>query len=573
MNNEIITKTQSALAIVDDLQLADVDYLQHRWPNLSAGHRCIIYGGLALATLPSLGPWAALGAVAVPVTTGIVAAGMTAATLIKALGEDDQYDDETGEQPAIEAHAETVLEPPAEPGPEYGSVPWGNLPKRQVESSVYSDPLDKAQATGMSLEEVLKQDRELLDADIRQQGTQIGETLVKSIYRPGGTVFEEPPAIQPFDIAKYIAHKPLPLLLTAAPRSGKGVVAAQLIREFKQENPQGIAWVIQPKYHPDEYGYWSGADLLWGDMIEKYMGEPDEIDRITKEWEKLIRDWLAAPQRPKMLIIDEGVKIRAIAKKWFDSFLTSFIKVEASSGETDKRTLVYISQSSLVRDLGMSTGDRSSFAIAYLAVPTKQSHLKTFLSSYDNVDAPTQDLYEASESPKQAVVYHSDIGEWYPLPEYPVYLADKPDPRNVAGKVLASAAHQASYGPEFKEPSPWGQPSAQTIDWDFGDAEDGDIATIAPELYAKASQLKSSSDPRHTCAAEFLEYLFELGDGRVVGSSDIGKSSWASRWNTKGTVAGGLKDRSANSLKPFISNSIKFGFLVAADEKYQVVIK
>lgn len=471
-----------------------------------------------------------------------------------------------------------AIEVQYEAHPEYTEPnPWTATPRHAPnlgiqpqlpEQTDYADPYEEARATGQPVGDVL-QKAGYNDDMIRSMGHQVGAAVVDSIQRPPATVFEDKPVHQPFDIAAYLAANPQPFLMTAPPRTGKGIVVAQMIREFKKRHPGSVVWVLQPKYHPDEWGYWKAADRVWGDMPEIHQGNKKEMARITGEWEKFIHDWRALPQRPKLMLIDEGVKISALAKRWFDDFLVSTVKTEASSGETDNRFLGFITQSALVSDIGMSGGDRGCLSILCLAKPDKKQHLKSFLRSFQGeIQEPDEVLYEASGSPKRAIVYCSELDEWYPLPEYPVYQATEPHPNNAAQKPEVTRPQQSSYDSQFTEPSPWENTPADT-GWEF----EADLQTPIieyPEITGKAEQLKANNDPRLQCAGEFLEALIKLGDGTQVSPSDIGKTSWASRWANKN---GGLNDRSTATLAPFLRNGINLGFLTEDDGKYRVSLK
>ncbi|MEM9263937.1 MAG: hypothetical protein AAGA46_00260 [Cyanobacteria bacterium P01_F01_bin.13] len=466
-------------------------------------------------------------------------------------------------KPKKETYANAVEPPVAAEEPEFTEPsPWVAKPRQQPKlpaQEVYTDPFDKAEALGVSTDQVLSDDR------IVQWGQKAGTTLVESISRPKDSVFEEPPEHPPFDIAAYLAANPAPTMITAPPRTGKGIISAQLGRAWKQANPNGYLAILQPKYHPDEWGYWESFDAVWGDMVAQYQGNPTEIDRITAEWEKFIFDWRATPKSPKMLIIDEGVLISAIAKKWFNDFLVSTIKAESSSGETDNRFLIYITQSALVQDIGMSSGDRSCLNVVCLAKPDKKQHMKSFLRSYGgDISEPKKELFDASGSPKKAIAYCSALDEWHPLPSYPVYQASKPHPKNVAGKPKND---DQGYGSDFTEPNPW--VNSESLGWDFDDEPQAPVIEY-PEIQGKIEKLKQGIDQRYVCAGEFLEELLKQGDDKVLSPSEISKTAWAQRWTGK---PGGLKDRSIPVLSPFIKNTIKFGFLVETDGKYQVRLK
>ena len=486
----------AALAKVDEIKLEDFDFIGQKCPQVSAGHKAMIYLAISISSLPAQSAWAAMSLIIVPVSVSVTAAAMAIGMLMKSAANDaDADDDEPETNDPIDVDAEEVIgpatieataEPVYEPNP-FASADFG----KRYDGEVYASPEDKARAT-------------LQDVD----------AIVQSV--PTELVKAEK---QPMDIAKYMAMNPKPTLVSAVPRSGKGVVEAQMWREFKALHPNGIVWVIQPKPAAAELGYWEGVDRFWGEMIEDALGNSSEISRISKELTNFVKEWRQQPQRPKMLIIDEAVKIQSVLKRWYLDFLVPTIQVEASSGETDERYLYVVSQSPLVKDIGISTGNRSSLQLLHIHKPGEDENLGVLRGSFNSIPEPGDHLHGLSESPKQAIFYHTGIGEWYPMPAYPVYQ-----------RTLATIGAPTQSEPVFPQKDVWAfDPPA----WEFEEDSSG-----TPELDSKISEFrKLASEPRYQCVVEFLESLKDHGDGSQLSPSDFGKSTWASRWNV---IDGGL---------------------------------
>lgn len=219
--------------------------------------------------------------------------------------------------------------------------------------------------------------------------------------------------------AAILAARMRPTLISANPRVGKGLTVAHAYRQAQAKHG-AVVWVIQPKYHPKEHGYWKHADNVLGFMADS-LETQEQIDDICEQMQKFIFAWRQLPQRPKVLIIDELAMMKTAFKSWYDNFLKSQLTMELSSGETDERALWAMTQSSLVGDIGVSGGMRATFDLLTIQTPSSQSHLESLRKS-DTSIPPIADevIFERSFSPKKAVFYHSEIKEWLPMVAYEV---------------------------------------------------------------------------------------------------------------------------------------------------------
>lgn len=218
--------------------------------------------------------------------------------------------------------------------------------------------------------------------------------------------------------AAILAARMRPTLISANPRVGKGLTVAHAYRQA-QVKQGAVVWVIQPKYHPKEHGYWKQADNVLGFMADSLESKED-IDDICEQMQKFIFAWRQLPQRPKVLIIDELAMMKTAFKAWYEGFLKSQLTMELSSGETDDRALWAITQSSLVGDIGVSGGMRATFDLLTIQTPSSQSHLESLRKSDTSIPPIEDVIFERSFSPKQAVFYHSEVKEWLPMVAYEV---------------------------------------------------------------------------------------------------------------------------------------------------------
>jgi hypothetical protein len=222
-------------------------------------------------------------------------------------------------------------------------------------------------------------------------------------------------AIQIADIAQVLIHPLKPLIISACPRVGKGIIASHALTLATQHHGAKV-WVLQPKPHPSELGYWKQADRFLGLNLEDY---PTDDPSVAEQMTQFVRDWRAQADRPIILLIDELVKIQAMQPKWYRNFLIPQCLVEGSSGETDRRFLWMMTQSPLVSDIGMSGGNRAVFQLLTLQKANTQEHLESVRKSLSTLSTlPAPEDYQ--RSPVGILAFHSAKCGWAAVPEYPV---------------------------------------------------------------------------------------------------------------------------------------------------------
>jgi hypothetical protein len=278
-------------------------------------------------------------------------------------------------------------------------------------------------AQGQILEYLPDADREVFESLLTEKPTEQGfqnptaqdapRTETETVSQKG--IHRQLINIECGDVAQVIAHELRPLIISARPRVGKGILTAQAIAYAKQLHGASV-WVIQPKPAPEELGYWKQADRFLGFYLEDYeVDDPAIADQLTT----FIKEWRASPHRPRILLIDELAKVKAMQPTWYKKFLIPQLVVEGSSGETDKRFLWLLTVSPLVGDLGISGGDRSTFDLITLQTVASRDHRESFKKSVSSLEAlPTDDDFK--KSPVGTLVFHSAIGLWAAVPSYPV---------------------------------------------------------------------------------------------------------------------------------------------------------
>lgn len=260
------------------------------------------------------------------------------------------------------------------------------------------------------------------------------------------------PSIEPKNPASLLAKRLRSTLITARTRVGKSMTLAL---SWPMVQAMGYkVWVLQPKYHPKEQHYWSGADKIFGFMIEDLQQIEDakareqRKEQLGQEMTKFLQDWRNQGQKI-LLIVDELRMIKQLLPAWYADFWTNFMIVEMSSGETADRILWAITQSSVCKDIGLSGGDRSTFDLFSIQTPDSGEHYQSLRRSFTGLPVLDRDLFAHSKSPKKAVFYHSANNNWSPMVHYsappnPVSapVSDWPQTTNgIDGGVSAVSAH------------------------------------------------------------------------------------------------------------------------------------
>lgn len=220
------------------------------------------------------------------------------------------------------------------------------------------------------------------------------------------------PSLQIVDLPTAMGRSLHPTIISAKPRVGKGMVIQSAWRAAKKAHPGITVYVIDPKPHPSESAYWEGVDRYWGRMVEDF---PVNDEALATELTELIHEWRAQGNRPTLLIIDELVKLEAVLPKWYKDFLISTMKVEASSGETDKRFLWAIAQSPQVKDLGLTGGSRAVFDFLTLQRADSVDHAERVKASINAIKTiPSAD--EFASIPSGVAFWHSRCNQWGGVP-------------------------------------------------------------------------------------------------------------------------------------------------------------
>lgn len=217
------------------------------------------------------------------------------------------------------------------------------------------------------------------------------------------------------DIADKLAARFRPTIITARPRTGKGVIMSHASK-LMQERYEAEIWMINPKPRYEESGYWAHVDHLWEVEVDKL---PIDHEPTAQSLEEFIMSWRRSDKRPKVLIFDEQILIEAQLPKWYKRFVPALLKAEASSGESDRRILYAITQSPLSSDMGLSGGNRSTFDYLTLAneegLPFLESAKKSGFVPF------VPDVVDLRAAPRGTLCNYNHLGDrWVAVPVYDV---------------------------------------------------------------------------------------------------------------------------------------------------------
>jgi hypothetical protein len=263
------------------------------------------------------------------------------------------------------------------------------------------------------------------------------DSAIADFHQPDATANTMPPIAKPtlqvVDLPRALGQSLHPTIISAKPRIGKGMVIQAAWRHAKRAHSGLTVWVLDPKPHPTERGYWHGVDRYWGRMVEDF---PQNDEALTTELTAFIHEWRAQGNRPTLLIVDELVKLEAVLPKWYRDFLLPTLKVEASSGETDRRFLWAIAQSPQVKDLGLTGGSRAVFDFLTLQRADSIDHAERVKASISAIKTiPTVD--EFVSVPSGVAFWHSRVNRWGGVP-----LLQVPQPAKVAIPTQAAMLEQ-----------------------------------------------------------------------------------------------------------------------------------
>ncbi len=213
--------------------------------------------------------------------------------------------------------------------------------------------------------------------------------------------------------------------IAAPPRTGKGILTALAMEEFKRLYPKGTLYTYTPKQDPKENWYWQSSDQHFNpDLDQNPTRAAQSLYAMIRHWQSLP----SAPDAPILFVIDElsatlgrlkSVKLSevddafATEKRNFSDWFLDFLIHEASMRQSVDRFVWVLTPLATVGESGASASALKSLRNYTLA---SRENLKfadggnaTFAAPKITTDHPLLSRY-------QTIAYSHDSLTWLPIP-------------------------------------------------------------------------------------------------------------------------------------------------------------
>ncbi len=213
--------------------------------------------------------------------------------------------------------------------------------------------------------------------------------------------------------------------IAAPPRTGKGILIALAIQEFKRLYPNGTLYTYTPKQDPKEHWYWEASDQHFNpDLDQNPTRAAQSLYAMIRHWQSLP----SGPSEPILFVIDElsatmsrlkSVKMSEVDDLFTDDnrpfsvWLLDFLIHEASMRQSVDRFVWVMTPLATVSESGASASALKSLRNYTLA---SRGNLKfadggnaTFAAPKITADHPLLSRY-------QTIAYSHDSQIWLPIP-------------------------------------------------------------------------------------------------------------------------------------------------------------
>ena len=299
------------------------------------------------------------------------------------------------------------------------------------------------------------------------------------------------PAIAPKNLSKLLSKSLKSTLLLGAPRSGKGYATAKAIELL----PKSVdVWAIDPKNDPGESHYWS---RIKPSQIVRFDVTEIEAEDAIALVDGLFSRWIQSPSSaasPKLLIIDEAAPgLSTCDAKWFTELMLKCARL-ASVGPSKGKFVWILSQSSTVKDLGISNGNKGGYRVCAVGHRDTAPAWYSSIASSLNLGKPSDELLASS------AYIQNDGGGWgsaapFELAAQPV--ANVPDEVVPVQSVPVVAAPSAQPIAAPAPASRWDKFRAQSADYPHLIA----LANWLERREGKSFDLRSLKKDKTTAAA------------------------------------------------------------------------
>jgi hypothetical protein len=214
--------------------------------------------------------------------------------------------------------------------------------------------------------------------------------------------------------------------ISGPPRTGKGILEALAMQEFKTRYPKGTLYTYTPKQDPKEHWYWESSDQHFNpDLDQNPTRAAQSLYAMIRHWQSLP----SAPDAPILFVVDElsttlgrlkPVKMSEVDdglfaddNRPFPVWLMDFLVHEASLRQSVDRFVWVITPLNTVTETGVSAGALKSLRNYTIA---SRENLKfadggnaTFAAPKITADHPLLSRY-------QTIAYSHDSQTWLPIP-------------------------------------------------------------------------------------------------------------------------------------------------------------
>jgi hypothetical protein len=214
--------------------------------------------------------------------------------------------------------------------------------------------------------------------------------------------------------------------ISAPPRTGKGILTALAMREFKQRYPNGMLYTYTPKQDPKEDWYWESSDQHFNPDLDQ------QPTRAAQSLYAMIRHWQSLPSSPDapiLFVCDELSATMARLKpvkmsdiddvlftednRSFSAWLLDFLIHEASMRQSVDRFVWVLTPLCTVQETGVSASALKSLRNYTLA---SRENLKFADGGSAAFAAPKISADHPLLSRYWTIAYSHDGKSWLPIP-------------------------------------------------------------------------------------------------------------------------------------------------------------
>jgi hypothetical protein len=263
--------------------------------------------------------------------------------------------------------------------------------------------------------------------------------------------------------------------IAAPPRTGKGILIALAMKEFKRLYPDGTLYSYTPKQDPKEHWYWESSDQHFNpDLDQNPTRAAQSLYAMIRHWQSLP----SSPDAPILFVCDElsatmarlkPVKMSEVDDSLFTDdnrpfsvWLLDFLIHEASMRQSVDRFVWVMTPLATVSESGVSASALKSLRNYTLA---SQQNLKfadggnaSFAAPKITADHPLFNRYKT-------IAYSHDSQSWLPIPTMQADVIDRlsqstpklrmwgdmPAPELVWDEAHPAAVFAAGFGQAFMD--------------------------------------------------------------------------------------------------------------------------